>query len=181
MLSRVKKSNSAEGYQARDGAEPIPHNTPVVCVIEDIKWEGNSQQSVDQGLGEEIIKIMWRVVEGEYDRRVMFQKLYVLADEDERAEQALEALGAIDAICFGGSLAALPNDPEDSDFAKGLGKRALITARVRKYKDNTGQMASTNFVGGVQPLGAASAGRSRGDTETASSAPAGGRERRARR
>lgn len=162
--------------------EPIPNGTEVTCIVETAAWETLLNNRVKPAQNDEFIKVRYRVVGGDYDNRVIFQKLHILGKVDQDAEKnekteenALLMLAALDHICLGGAMAKLPHDPEDEDLAKLQAKKVLVTAGINRFKNQFGEMQATNFVRFLAPVPSQRQARDTGDGEE------GGRERRPRR
>lgn len=179
--------------QVKDGYgmeefEPIPKGSEIVCFVETAAWETMMNTRVKPAQEDEFIKIRYRVVGGEYDNRVLFQKLYVLgkvendADKNARSEEhAWLMLAALDQICLGGSMAKLPHDPEDEDLAKLCGKKVLVTVDINRYTNSFKEVVAQNTVRLIAPLPATSSRSPRGGADDAGEgAERPRRERRAR-
>ncbi len=134
---------------------PIPKNTGLLAAIEEAKW--------DDYENDEYISLKWRVLKGEYQNRVLFQKLYVSGDSKAKdsmakADKAKRMLAAIDANA-GGKLLTMQGKPEDVDLMSSLvGKMMAIKVQVWSFKDETsGETKTGNWISAVAPKGGASA------------------------
>jgi hypothetical protein len=148
---------STDGNYESKGADlpPIPKDTGLLSAIEEAKW--------DDYEGDSYISLKWRVLKGEYQNRVLFQKLYVQGDSKAKdsmakADKAKRMLAAIDANA-GGKLLKLNIVPEDTDLMSALvGKMMAIKVQVWSFKDETsGETKSGNWISAVAPKGAGSA------------------------
>ena len=172
-----------EGYGYEE-FQPIPNGTEVLCFVESAAWEELMNTRVKPAQKDEFIKIMYRVTGGEFDNKVIYQKLHILgkveqdaAKNEKTEENALLMLAALDQICLSGSMSRLAHDPEDEDLIKLQGKKVLVTVGINRFKNQFGEMQATNSVRFLQPPKAQERpSRSEGGTDEA---PA--RERRPRR
>lgn len=122
--------------------EPIPDGTKVKAIITEAKWDSYE--------GNRYIKLRWDVVDGLYKKRVIFQKVKVLDDDDAKADRQRTMLAAIDANA-GGKLAALDKDePSDVDLSGSLCNK-LMVVRVAVWEIND---KSGNWISAVQSAGA---------------------------
>lgn len=170
---------------------PIPKGTELLCFVESAAWETLMNTRVKPAQEDEFIKVRYRVTGGEWDNRVIFQKLYVLgkvendADKNARSEEhAWLMLAALDQICLGGAMAKLPHDPEDEDLEKLAGKKVLVTTDINRYTNSYGETVAQNTVRLITPPTSASSrtsSRTPRGTEGGSDEDTGGRERRPRR
>lgn len=138
--------------------QPIPANTEVLCFVESAAWETLLNNRVKPAQNDEFIKVMYRVTGGEYDNRVIYQKLHILGKVDQDAaknerteENALLMLAALDQICLGGSMARLKHDPEDEDLIKLQGKKVLVTTGINRFTNQFGEPQATNSVRFLSP------------------------------
>lgn len=171
--------------------EPIPKGTEVLCFIESVAWETMMNNRVKPAQNDEFIKVRYRITGGEWDNRVLFQKLHILGrvDQDDAKnarteEHALLMLAALDQICLGGALAKLPHDPEDEDLAKMLGKRVVVTTDINRYDNQYGEKVAQNTVRMISPPASSStrtSTRTPRSRDGGSDEDTGGRERRPRR
>lgn len=174
-----------EGFGYED-FQPIPNGTELVCVIESAAWETLLNNRVKPARNDEFIKVRYRVVGGDYDNRVIFQKLHILGKVDQNAEKnekteenALLMLAALDHICLSGAMAKLEHDPEDEDLAKLMAKKVLVTTGINRFKNDFGESQATNFVRFIAPVPSQRTARGSDSDEGATERPR--RERRERR
>lgn len=132
---------------------PIPKGTKVRAIITEAKW--------DTYEGVRYIKLRWDVADGEYKKRVIFQKIKVFESSPEKADCQRAMLAAID-FNAGGKLARLEKDePSDVDLASALcNKVMVIRLGVWEMGDKSG-----NWVNAVQ-------GATQNATQAAPAAPA---------
>jgi hypothetical protein len=134
--------------------EPIPKDTGLLSAVEEAKW--------DDYENDDYISLKWRVLKGEYQNRVIFQKLYVNGDSKAKdsmakADKAKRMLAAIDANA-GGKLLKLTGAPEDTDLMSALvGKMMAIKVQVWAIKQDDGSTKKGNWISAVAPKGAGSA------------------------
>jgi len=62
-------------YVASNKSDPIPDGTKCLSCIEDVKWHKFDNST------HEILNITWRVIEGEYDDKVYFQKIKINGED----------------------------------------------------------------------------------------------------
>jgi hypothetical protein len=111
--------------------EPIPDNTMVRAIITEAKWDNPPN-------GDPIIKLRWDVVDGDYKKRVIFQKIKVEETDAKKRDKALTMLAAID-FNAGGKLVALDRKPTDSDLMMNLtNKPMVLRVRVWEMDDKKG-------------------------------------------
>lgn len=132
--------------------EPIPDNTMVRAIITEAKWD-------IPPAGEPVIKLRWDVVDGEYKKRVIFQKIKVEEPDAKKRDKALTMLAAID-FNAGGKLIALDRKPTDADLMMNLTNKPMVL-RVRVWdmdgkKGNWVQMVAS-MTGAAQQKPAAPA------------------------
>lgn len=139
--------------------QPIPNGVEVLCFVESAAWEKLLNTRVKPAAHDEFIKVKYRVVGGEYDNRVIFQKLHILGKVENTPEKnvtteenALLMLAALDQICLGGAMSRLPHDPEDEDLIKLQGKKVLVTPGINRFKNQFNEDQATNFVRSLQPV-----------------------------
>lgn len=141
--------------------EPIPANTQLNAMIEEASW--------DEYEGNRHIKLKWRVLGGEYAKRVIFQKIHVFGnptakDVKANADRAKRMLAAIDANA-GGQLMQVQAEPSDMDLARCLANK-MMTIMVQVWKiESNGEEKTGNWVGAVAPRG-------QGEAPVAAQAPA---------
>ena len=117
---------------------PIPEGTKVRAIITEAKW--------DTYEGARYIKLRWDVADGEYKKRVIFQKIKVFESSPEKADRQRAMLAAID-FNAGGKLAKLDKDePSDVDLASALCNKVMIVrVGVWEMGDKSG-----NWINAVQ-------------------------------
>jgi hypothetical protein len=92
---------------------PIPAGTKVKALITEVKFDTSSERDMANGLGEQFISIRWDIVEGEYKKRVIFQKIRHMAEDSTKRDKNLEMFAAIDFNAGG----KLPKDEEPTDMS----------------------------------------------------------------
>ena len=124
---------------------PIPANTQLNAMVEEASW--------DEYEGNRHIKLKWRVLGGEYAKRVIFHKIHVFGnptakDVKANADKAKRMLAAIDANA-GGQLMQIQAEPIDMDLARcRANKMMTIMVQVWEMDSKTG-----NWVSAVAPRG----------------------------
>lgn len=167
-------------WEAPEQAQPdvIPDGTKLPVMIEKIEW----MQSYEN---EAQLNIMWRVVDGPHNNRVLFQKLLLQGETKfvtgEKAEKKRVKDGnAFAVICVLAKATHLlrGNDwPTDGDLAASLAERRFtITAKVWKMKGDDGQDRTGNWIAGVAEYAPApvATGAPMGKKELAKAAAAAG-------
>lgn len=137
--------------------DPIPNNSDVLAVIEDVKW------AKKQGGDERYIEARWSVQAPEgYANRKIFHKLWVddldpMAKSEEKAkakrDKARRMLASIDANC-GGKLMQSADAPTDESLALALcNKPMVIKVMLWEMPDRErhGEMIRGNWVSAVKP------------------------------
>ena len=137
---------------------PIPNGTVLVAMVTEAKYDTN------ESTGERLIKIRWDVLDGEYKKRVVFQKVRVFDGDTKKKDKALRMLAAIDANS-GGKLMALGKEPSDMDLASCLcNKPQKIKVAIWSMdNESTGEKMTGNWIQAVSSM-----------TAAAPAAPAGG-------
>lgn len=97
--------------------EPIPAGTDVCAACEEAKWDTYD--------GVRFISLKWRVIQGEYEKRVIFQKIHVFDKDTAKADRAKRMLAAIDMNC-GGNLIKIQSEPSDMDLMRSLVGRPMM-------------------------------------------------------
>lgn len=139
---------------------PIPSGTQVKAAITEAKWEEPGQYA------EKHIKLRWDVVDGDYKKRVIFQKVRVANDDANKRDKAIRMLAAIDANC-GGKLMQLNAEPTDMDLMQSLCNRPMvIKLEVWEMEGSDGETRSGNWVQAV------SSGKAQPPQQQAQQAPA---------
>lgn len=129
---------------------PIPSGTVLTAMVTEAKWDSN------ESTGERLIKVRWDVLEGEFKKRVVFQKVRVLDADAKKKDKALRMLAAID-VNAGGRLMSLGKEPTDMDLA------SCLTNKPQKIKvaiwamdnETTGEKMSGNWVQSVAGMNSA--------------------------
>ena len=137
-LSDGKEVESKSEFEAGGGFEVIPDGTRVLAAVEECKddeWEG-----------ERFFNLKWRILDGDYKNRIIFQKLKVFSQKDKQRDNAISMLAAIDANA-GGKLMASGKEPTDFAIASALANRPMILL-LRVWQSNDKQK-SGNYVAGV--------------------------------
>lgn len=126
-LSTGQTAQSDGNFDSGGGnLEPIPEKTKVRTIITDAKWA--------EYQGDRYISLRHDVADGEFKKRVIFQKLRVLDDDPKKADKAKMMLAAIDANC-GGKLSQLDDEPSDIDLMKALCNKPIV-CRVGVWEMN---------------------------------------------
>lgn len=137
-LSTGKQAETNGSFEMGGSSDPIPEGTKLKAAITEVKWA--------EYQGERYINARWDVLDGEYKKRVIFQKIKVFEADEKKADKARTMLAAIDANC-GGKLQALEGEPTDMDLMKYLtNKPMLIRVGVWDLNGNKGnwvQMVSS--------------------------------------
>lgn len=137
-LSDGKAVESKSEFELGGGFEVIPDGSRVLAAVEECKddhWEG-----------ERFFNLKWRILEGEYKNRIIFQKLKVFSSKEKQRDNAITMLAAIDANA-GGKLMASGKEPTDFAIASALANRPMILLlRVWESED---KQKTGNYVAGV--------------------------------
>lgn len=146
--------NATGAFETGGGEmEPIPANTQLNAMIEEASW--------DEYEGNRHIKLKWRVLGGEYDKRVIFHKIHVFGnptakDVKANADKAKRMLAAIDANA-GGQLMQVQAEPSDMDLARCLANK-MMTIMVQVWSiESNGEKKTGNWVSAVSPRSQGSA------------------------
>jgi len=151
-------ADTPKEYEVPGGnMEPIPNNSDVLAVIDEIKWTTNGNESDPR----EYISARWSVMAPEqFKNRKVFHKIWVTdfdpkAKDDEKAkakrDKARRMLAAIDANA-GGQLTRSGEAPTSDMLAMHLmNKPMVIKCMVWSMKGNTGEMMEGNWVSAVSP------------------------------
>ena len=125
---------------------PMPNGTVVVAMPTEAAWDETPQ-------GERLIKIRWDVLEGEFKKRVVFQKVRCADKDSKKRDKALRMLAAIDANA-GGKLMALGKEPSDMDLATSLTNKPMKLKLAIWATDNetTGEKITGNWVQAVASM-----------------------------
>ena len=98
---------------------PIPAGTQLKAMIVEAKWDDGGQYNNRH------IKLRWDVVDGEYKKRVVFQKVQVCETDANKRDKAIRMLAAIDANC-GGKIMQLNAEPTDMDLMSNLCNKPMV-------------------------------------------------------
>ena len=117
-LSTGQTAQSDGNFESGGGnLEPIPEGTKLRTIITEAKWA--------EYQGDRYINLRHDVADGEFKKRVIFQKLRVEDADVKKRDKALMMLAAIDANC-GGKLSQLDGEPSDVDLLKALANKPLL-------------------------------------------------------
>jgi hypothetical protein len=151
-------ADTPKEYEVPGGnMEPIPNNSDVLAIIDEIKWTDNGNESDPR----EYISARWSVMAPEqFKNRKVFHKLWVTdfdpnAKDDDKAkvkrDKARRMLAAIDANA-GGSLTRSGDAPTDDTLAMHLmNKPMVIKCMEYGFKGNDGSWVSGNWISAVSP------------------------------
>ena len=122
---------------------PIPAGTQLKAMIVEAKWDDGGQYNNRH------IKLRWDVVDGEYKKRVVFQKVQVCETDANKRDKAIRMLAAIDANC-GGKIMQINAEPTDMDLMSNLcNKPMVIKVEVWEMEGSDGETRSGNWVQAV--------------------------------
>jgi len=151
-------ADTPKEYEVPGGnMEPIPNNSDVLAIIDEIKWTTNGNESDPR----EYISARWSVMAPEqFKNRKVFHKIWV-TDFDPNAKDEAAAnlkrdknrkmLAAIDANA-GGRLTKSGDTPTSDMLAMHLrDKPMVIKCMVWSMKGNTGEVMEGNWVSAVSP------------------------------
>ena len=136
----VSKTTATADYQAQTDLPPIPDKTVVRAAITQIKWDVFTKDSPDGKTknGERYINARWDVIDGEYAKRVIFQKIKVCSEGEKTRDNALDMLAAIDMNASGGKMMTLGREPSDMELMSILSSKPMhIRLRVWSSQDKT--------------------------------------------
>lgn len=152
-LSDGKEAEAKNDFEMGGGFEVIPDGSRVLAAVEECKddeWEG-----------ERFFSLKWRILEGDYKNRIIFQKLKVFSQKEKQRDNAITMLAAIDANA-GGKLMASGKEPTDFAIASALANRPMIL--LLRVWESDDKQKSGNYVAGVfgrQQTKAATAAKSK--------------------
>ena len=130
---------------------PIPSGTQVKVVATEAKWDDGGDYT------ERHIKIRWDVIEGEYKKRVIFQKIRVANDDANKRDKAIRMLAAIDTNA-GGVIMKLDREPTEMDLMSNLcNKPMVIKLDVWEMEGSDGEKGTGNWVQAVSSVKAQTA------------------------
>lgn len=117
-------------YQSGTDLAPIPKGTLLKAMPTEAKWSEYE--------GQRFINIRWDVIDGEYKKRIVFQKLRVGDGDSAKRDRAIDMLAAIDMNATGGKLMALGREPSDIDLMSNLcNKPMIIRVQVWETEDKS--------------------------------------------
>lgn len=136
----VSKTTATADYQAQTDLPPIQDKTVVRAAITQIKWDMFTKDSPDGKTknGERYINARWDVIDGEYAKRVIFQKIKVGSEGEKTRDNALDMLAAIDMNASGGKLMTLGREPSDMELMSILSSKPMHI-RLRVWNDDNKQ------------------------------------------
>lgn len=162
-LSDGKEAEAKNDFEMGGGFEVIPDGTRVLAAVEECKddeWEG-----------ERFFSLKWRILDGEYKNRIIFQKLKVFSQKEKQRDNAVTMLAAIDANA-GGKLMSSGKEPTDFAIASALANRPMIL--LLRVWESDDKQKSGNYVAGVfgrQQNKAAPAPKSKSSTKQVDEEP----------
>lgn len=137
-LSTGGAVESKSDFELGGGFEPIPDGSRVLASVEECKdddWEG-----------ERFFSLKWRILDGEFKNRIIFQKLKVFSQKEKQRDNAITMLAAIDANA-GGKLMSSGKEPTAFAIASALANRPMIL--LLKVWESDDKAKSGNYVAGV--------------------------------
>ena len=145
----LSKQTATAEFQAQTDLPPIPDKTIVKAAATEIKWDVFTKDSPDGKTlnGERYINIRWDVIDGEFQKRVIFQKIKVSSAQEKTRDNAIDMLAAIDMNASGGKLMTLGREPSDMELMTLLANKPMhLRLRVWTSQDKT---ASGNWIDAV--------------------------------
>ena len=145
----LSKQTATAEFQTQTELPPIPDKTIVKAAATEIKWDVFHKDSPDGKTlnGERYINIRWDVIDGEYEKRVIFQKIKVTSLQEKTRDNAIDMLAAIDMNASGGKLMTLGREPSDMELMTLLANKPMhLRLRVWTNQDKT---ASGNWIDAV--------------------------------
>ena len=144
---------SFDAQESFEEFQTIPEGTILTAMITAAEWKTATKFGTDEE--ETFINLQWQVVDGEFQNRVLFQKVRAIDVDAAKRMKALQMLAAIDANA-GGKIMAQGVQPDDMMLAVSLcNVPMLITASVwegSKIDEKTGKKAEGNWVSAVSKL-----------------------------
>lgn len=137
---------AASGNAEMGGGDlaPIPSNTLLRAIVTEAKW--------DEAGGDQIIKLRWDVVDGEFKGRVVFQKLKVSDSDPKKQDKAKRMLAAI-AHNAGGKLLQC-SEINDANLQMHLSNKPMLIKvqvwTIPADQTDDGQEKSGNWVSAVE-------------------------------
>ncbi len=133
-LSTGEQAQSVKSVDVETKAKPIPDNTLLRVMITEAKWKDASEYA------ERHISLRWDVLDGEFKKRVVFQKVRVAENDANKRDKAIKMLAAIDANA-GGKLMAAGTEPSDMDLMMNLCNKPMQIKvkewRIKEERDGT--------------------------------------------
>lgn len=144
-INNVNEEKVTGQFELGGVIEPIPANTNLIAFIEEAKWNNYE--------GNEYINLKWKVLSpDEYKNRIIFQKVKVLEENQEKAAKAQKMLLSINHNAKG-KLHEATAMPSTSDLQKNLAnKPMIINVQVWELEDGR----SGNWIAAVKPKDAGS-------------------------
>lgn len=141
-LSTGQTAQSDGNFDAGGGnLDPIPEGSKLRMIITEAKWA--------EYQGDKYISLRHDVADGEFKKRVIFQKIRVLDSDPKKSDKAKMMLAAIDSNC-GGKLAQLDDEPSDIELMKALCNKPIL-CRVGIWEmDVQGVTKSGNYIQAVE-------------------------------
>ena len=116
-LSTGETAKSTTNFEIGGSSEPIPEGTKVRACVTEAGWK--------EYKGDRYINLRWDVVDGEFKKRVIFQKVKVYETDPSKADRQKQMLAAIDANC-GGKLQQCEGEPTDMELLKALTNKPMV-------------------------------------------------------
>lgn len=141
-LGNNEKLGSETSFEDK-GFEPIPDGSVVPAICTEAKW--------DEYQEDRYISLKWLITDGEYARRVIFQKLKVLSEQENARQRALRLFAVIDNLS-GGKLRQKDDMPSSMDLKLNLENKGkiLLKLKVWQIKDSYGDIEKEgNYIAGV--------------------------------
>lgn len=145
-LSNGQTAQSDGNFDAGGGnLDPIPEGSKLRTIITEAKWA--------EYQGDRYINLRHDVADGEFKKRVIFQKIRVEDADTKKRDKALMMLAAIDANC-GGKLSQLEGEPSDIDLMKALCNKPIV-CRVGVWDmiGSDGNQRTGNYIQAVESSG----------------------------
>lgn len=157
-------------HETDGNVDVLPKNTRVTAAVDDVQWREPSEGEAADGEPNDQINIQWRIQGGQFDNKVIFQKLRVLANDEKKRDNALDFYAATDTILNEGFLLDMGEEPTDDELLKAwMGKKADLVLDVWTQGKGADRKQG-NFVKAVYAAGTGGSvegeGRRRRRTET---------------
>ena len=138
-LSNGQKAtgNESDAFISQMGI--IPDGTQTTAKIQKF--------TIEPGQGKPFINIQWKLVEGDFHNRVVFQKLHCWDDKPQKADRSKNMLLLIMKLCNHQPVTG--SEPTDKDFAPMLGKTCGIKIAEWSMIKPDGTLGQGNFVSEV--------------------------------